>query len=428
MEHIICKHIHNHLEKYDILTSFQHGFRKAHSCETQSLLTVDDLMRSFHQKIQSDIAILEFSRAFDRVPHEQLLGKLGHYGIRGTIHNWIRTFLYNRQMWVAVDGESACKARVASGVPQGTVLGQLLFLLFINDLPSVVSPGTTTRLFADDCLVYREIKTGKDQVTLQRDLSALVTWAKIWGVQINPAKCIVMRIHRLLLSWGHISSLGQLLHRLSRPSTLGSQAWLGSLGRQHHQKGEQHTELLETQPQIFPETLQRGRVLCSGEVNGGVFFCRLGSTHQIEKDNVERVNRHAVWMVSNDYGRHSSVTSMLTRLGWATLEHVRISGWPWCTKWSLDWWQYPQLILPQQIPAPEPTTVLSFGLSVVIIRFTSIPSFREPFLLGASYQQKPPKLRPSMHSSIVSVVPPFISIRVIFIPGVCRLISRSRSS
>ena len=66
--------------------------------------------------------------------------------------------------------------------------------------------------------------------------------------------------------------------------------------------------------------------------------------------------------------------------------------------WCMDWWQYPQLILPQQIPAPEPT---SLGLSVAILRLTSIPSFREPFLLGTSFQQKPPKLRSSMHSSIV---------------------------
>ena len=172
-------------------------------------------MRSYDQKIQSDIAILDFSRAFDTVPHERLLGKLRHCGIRGPMHhNWIRAFLDNRRMWVAVDGESSCKARVASGVPQGTVLGPLLFLLFINDLPSVVSPGTTTRLFADDCLVYREITTGEDQVTLQRDLSALVTWAKIWGMQFNPVKCNVMRIHRLQSPFLK-RFLGQLLRGLS---------------------------------------------------------------------------------------------------------------------------------------------------------------------------------------------------------------------
>jgi len=94
---------------------------------------------------------------YSSLPHERLLGKLD-YGIRGPIHNWIKAFIYNRRMWVmwvTVDGESSCKARVASGVPQGTVLGPLLFLLFISDLPNVVSPGTTTtRLFVDDCLVY----------------------------------------------------------------------------------------------------------------------------------------------------------------------------------------------------------------------------------------------------------------------------------
>ena len=129
-----------------------------------------------------------FSRAFDTVPHERLLGKLCHYGIRGPIHNWIRAFLYNRQMWVAVDGESSCKARVASGVPQGTVLGPLLFLLFINDLPSVVLPGTTTRLFADNCLVYREIKTGEHQVTLQRDLCSACHLFKNMGHAVQPSK------------------------------------------------------------------------------------------------------------------------------------------------------------------------------------------------------------------------------------------------
>jgi len=107
-------------------------------------------------------------------------------------------------------------------------------------------------------------------------------------------------------------------------------------------------------------------------------------------------------MASNDCGRHSSVTSMLTRLGWATLEQRRENQrLTMMYKVVMDWWQYPQLILPQQIPAPEQTTVLSFGLSVEILRLTSIPSFREPFLLGTSYQRKPPKVRPSMHSNIV---------------------------
>jgi len=136
------------------LTQYQHGFRKSHSCESQLLLTVNDLMCSYDRKIQTDIAVLNFSRAFDTVPHERLLGKLDRYGIRGNVKEWIRSFLCDRQMWVAVDGEISSKCRVDSGVPQGTVLGPLLFLLFINDLPDQISPGTTARLFVDDCLAY----------------------------------------------------------------------------------------------------------------------------------------------------------------------------------------------------------------------------------------------------------------------------------
>ena len=134
-------------------------------------------MCSDDKKIQTDLAILDFSRAFDTVPHERLLGKLDYYGIRGKIQEWIRSFLCSRQKWVAVDGETSQKCKVDSGVPQDTVLGPLLFLLFINDLLDQVSPGTITRLFADDCLAYREIKSEADQRTFQRDLEELSTWA-----------------------------------------------------------------------------------------------------------------------------------------------------------------------------------------------------------------------------------------------------------
>ena len=103
-------------------------------------------------------------------------------------------FLTNRTQKVVVDGSSSESARVRSGVPQGTVLGPLLFLTYINDLPSTVS--SQVRLFADDCLLYRPLKCRADQEQLQRDLSALQDWADRWGMCFNPSKCSVLRVSR----------------------------------------------------------------------------------------------------------------------------------------------------------------------------------------------------------------------------------------
>ena len=99
-------------------------------------------------------------------------------------------------MQVVVDGETSSSAPVTSGVPQGTVLGPLLFLIFINDLPNLVSEGTFIRLFADDCLVYRLIRSPDDQRILQEDLHRLHNWTKIWGMRFNPAKCQIMHLSR----------------------------------------------------------------------------------------------------------------------------------------------------------------------------------------------------------------------------------------
>ena len=196
LEHIICKHILDHLDHHNAITSYQHGFRRSRSCETQLLLTLDDLMRAYDKKHQVDIGILDFSRAFDTVPHERLLGKLSYYGIKGPLQFWIRSFLANRTMRVVIDGETSSTAHVKSGVPQGTVLGPLLFLIYINDLPDQVSEGTTVRLFADDCLVYRQIHSISDQLILQRDLLALQSWALKWGMRFNPKKCNIMQVAR----------------------------------------------------------------------------------------------------------------------------------------------------------------------------------------------------------------------------------------
>ena len=142
---------------------------------------------------QIDIAVLDFSKAFDTVPHGGLLSKLKHYGIDEKILLWIYDFLLkNRKQSVVVHGKQSSLIDVVSGVPQGTVLGHLLFLLHINDLLSVVS--SNVRLFADDCLIYRNIKNKEDKIALQKDLNLLENWGNTWGMRFNVAKCNIMRV------------------------------------------------------------------------------------------------------------------------------------------------------------------------------------------------------------------------------------------
>ena len=141
---------------------------------------------------QIDIAVLEFSKAFDTIPHDGLISKLKHYGIDEKIWLWIYNFIKNRKQSVVVDGKQSSLIDVVSGVPQGTVLGPLFFLLHINDLPSVVS--SKVRLFADDCLIYRNIKNKEDQIALQKDLNLLENCGNTWGMRFNTAKCNIMRV------------------------------------------------------------------------------------------------------------------------------------------------------------------------------------------------------------------------------------------
>ena len=192
-EHIMVSNILKHLDKYSILTDCQHGFRSRRSCESQLLLLTHDLARGLDAGEQQDLVILDFSKAFDKVPHLRLLAKLNHCGIRGDTKGWIQSFLCGRSQQVII-GENSEKAPVISGVPQGTVLGPLLFLIFINDLPKCVT--SNVRLFADDCILYRPIKGKDDHKILQEDLSNLATWEHKWGMQFHPEKCNVMSISR----------------------------------------------------------------------------------------------------------------------------------------------------------------------------------------------------------------------------------------
>ena len=126
------------------------------------------------------------------MPHERLLYELNHYGIQGDLLAWIKNFLTQRTQSVTLEGVTSISCPVTSGVPQGTVLGPLLFLLFVNDLPQGIL--SSMRLFADDCLLYRTINDIGDSLSLQNDLIALCKWERDWQMAFNIEKCHTMRI------------------------------------------------------------------------------------------------------------------------------------------------------------------------------------------------------------------------------------------
>ena len=164
MEHIVLSHISKHVASNNILYAHQHGFRQKLSTTTQLISATHDWAHTLHLKGQTDIIFLDFQKAFDRVSHHLLRTKLDFYGIRRDTLRWVMALLSNRQQAVVVNGMQSSWKDVTSGVPQGSVIGPALFLLYINDIHDNIK--STTRLFADDGIVYREINTEMDHKTL----------------------------------------------------------------------------------------------------------------------------------------------------------------------------------------------------------------------------------------------------------------------
>ena len=183
-------------------------------------MLIEDLLRNTMDGQQTDLILLDFSKAFDKVSHEKLLFKLHQYGIRHETLQWIKAFLSNRLQQVVVDNDKSDTVPVTSGVPQGSVLGPILFLIYINDLPDEVR--SKVRLFADDTAVYLAVTNLNDAQQLQQDLDKLQLWEDRWDMEFNPSKCTVIQVTRSKKLIPSVYTLhGHILETVSSAKYLG---------------------------------------------------------------------------------------------------------------------------------------------------------------------------------------------------------------
>ncbi len=191
-ESIIRDHLLQYLNVNNVMSPNQFGFLPCRSTTIQLINVIDLITTNLDNKVDTDVVFMDFQKAFDTVPHSRLICKLNHFGINGVFSTWISNFLTDRKHRVIVSGATSNWHTPTSGIPQGSVLGPLLFVLFINDLPSVVS--SKVFLFADDTKIMRPIHSESDHFALQQDLDALQVWSDKWLLKFHPDKYVVLTI------------------------------------------------------------------------------------------------------------------------------------------------------------------------------------------------------------------------------------------
>ncbi|ORD93263.1 RTJK, partial [Enterospora canceri] len=218
METIIRDNMVKFLEDNDIIKPSQHGFRNKRSCLTNLLDFFHNVFDTYDESRAVDVIYLDFQKAFDKVPHQRLLNKLKTHGISGSIYNWLQDWLSERKQRVVLNGVSSQWLNVKSGVPQGSVLGPILFLIYVNDIDDGISCKISK--FADDTKIASKVTTTSDREVLQSDLDRLTSWANKWQMKFNVDKCKVLHIGR---NNDHVqySMNGKLLTAVNKEKDLG---------------------------------------------------------------------------------------------------------------------------------------------------------------------------------------------------------------
>ena len=192
MEKVVRARVMKHLQDNNLISMEQHGFVPGRSTITQLLEVLDMWTNIIEEGGSVDIIYMDYQKAFDSVPHRRLIEKVKAHGVGGQVLRWIQDFLSERRQRVVINGTQSQEADVTSGIPQGSVLGPLLFVVFINDLPQNVK--STVKMFADDTKLFGRSDNVQGQQNIQKDLDQLQQWSDKWQLKFHPQKCAVMKI------------------------------------------------------------------------------------------------------------------------------------------------------------------------------------------------------------------------------------------
>ena len=260
------------------------------------------------------------------MPHKRLLYKLKRYGIQGDLVKWIEQWLTNRSQRVVLENHASTEVPVKSGVPQGTVLGPLMFLLYINDIDTNIS--STIRLFADDCIIYKIINSMDDSRCLQRDLNVISQWTETWQMQLNIDKCAVIRCTRSHSPIKFDYTLNDTIVKVTN-----QHRYLGiTLDESMHWSHHINTMCKKANKSL--NFIRRNLSKCDKNVKISAYLtivrplleyaaCVWNPYQEYLVSNIEKVQRRAARWVLSDYSHYSSVTEMLKSLEWSTLEDRR---------------------------------------------------------------------------------------------------------
>ena len=195
MERITKDSLMSHLSRNRLIKPSQHGFVPNKSCTTNLLEYLEKVTKAVEEGKSVDIIYLDFAKAFDLVPRSRLLSKLRAHGVDGELLKWLSSWLKDRKQQVVVNGKLSDWVDVVSGVPQGSILGPVLFAIFMNDIDDgVIDTVDILSKFADDTTVGKTISSDEDWKLLQAALDELCEWADKWGMRFNVEKCHILHL------------------------------------------------------------------------------------------------------------------------------------------------------------------------------------------------------------------------------------------